>query len=185
MKQIRRAEMENEKMEARYEYREDEGSASNTAAEEKGSKAKADNLTTEARGSKAKVDNLTTEAKGGKAREANFTAKTRNDETEAEETRDRSAAETREGTIEITTKKKTTMITEQGRGFPFQLGRETPRNEIKMIVSQTTEARIQTSMTGQGTDDQWDNYRGCTNWGKRHYRDEDRDYWVSGNKRSH
>ena len=40
MKQIRRAEMENDKMEARSEFREDEGSASNTAAETKGSKAK-------------------------------------------------------------------------------------------------------------------------------------------------
>ena len=47
------------------------------------------------------------------------------------------------------------MITEQGRGFPFQLGREIPWDEIKMIVSQTTEAGIQTNMTGQGTDDQW------------------------------
>ena len=107
-------------------------------AEEKGSKAKADNLTTEAKGSKAKADNLTTEGKGGKARDANFTAETRNDETEVEETRDRSEAETREGTPEIMTK-KTTMITEQGGGFPFQLGREIPRNDIKMIVSQTTE----------------------------------------------
>ena len=148
---------------ARYEYREDEGSASNTAAETKGSKAKEnDNMTAEEKGSKAKADNLTTEAKGGKVREANFTAETRNDETQAEETRDRSEAETREGTIEITTK-KTTMITEQEGGFPFQLGREIPRNEIKMIVSQTTEAGIQTSMTGQGTDDQWENYRGCPN----------------------
>ena len=73
----------------------------NVTAEEKGSKAKADNLTTEAKGSKAKTDNLTTEAKGGKAREANITAETRNDETDGEETRDRSEAETRECTIEI------------------------------------------------------------------------------------
>ena len=190
--------MENEKMGARYEYREDEGSASNTAAEtegskakendnmtagEKSSKAKADNLTTEAKGIKAKADNITTEAKGGKAREANFTAETRNDETEAEETRDRSEAETREGTIEITTKRMT-MITEQGGGFPFQLGREVPQNEIKMIVSQTTEAGIHTSMTGQGTDDQWENYRGCTNWRKRHYRDENRDCWGVGKQKA-
>ena len=119
MKQIRRAEMESEKMEARYENREDEGSASNSAAETKGSKAKEnDNMTAEEKGSKAKADNLTTEAKGGKVREANFTAETRNDETEAEETRDRSEAETREGTIEITTK-KTTMITEQEEDFHF------------------------------------------------------------------
>ena len=120
----------------------DEGQAKendDVTAEGKGSKAKADNLTTEAKGSKAKADNLTTEAKGGKAREANFTAeKTRNDKTEVDETGDRSEAETREGTLEIMTK-KTTMITEQGRGFPFQLGREIPRNDIKMIVSQTTE----------------------------------------------
>ena len=75
------------------------------------------------------------------------------------------------------------MITEQGGGFPFQLGREIARNEIKMIVSQTTEAGIQTSMTGQGTDDQWENYRGCTNWGKRHYRDENRDHWRVGKQK--
>ena len=123
MRHIRRAEMENEKMEARYEYREDEGSASNTAAETKGSKAKEnDNMTAEEKGSKAKADNLTTEAKGGKAREANFTAETRNDETEAEESRDRSEAETREGTIEITTK-KTTMMTEQGGRISISTGK--------------------------------------------------------------
>ena len=125
MKQIRRVEMENEKMEARYEYREDEGSASNTAAETKGSKAKEnDNMTAEEKGSKAKADNLTTEAaKGGKVREANFTAETRNDETEeAEETRDRSEAETREGSIEITTK-KTTMITEQEGRIAISIGK--------------------------------------------------------------
>ena len=134
------------------------------------------------RAARQKADNLTTDAKGGKARKANFTAETRNDETEAEETRDRSEAQTRKGTIEITTK-KTTMITEQGGGFPFQLGREVPRKEIKMIVSQTTEAGIQTSMTGQGTDDQWKNYRGCTNWGKRHYRDKNRDFWGVGKQK--
>ena len=39
IKQLRRAEMENKEMEARSQYREDEGSASNTAAETKGSKA--------------------------------------------------------------------------------------------------------------------------------------------------
>ena len=38
-------------------------------------------------------------------------------------------------------------------------------------------------MKGQGTDDQWENYRGCTNWGKRHYRDENRDYWVVGKQK--
>ena len=114
MKQIRRAEMENEKMEARCEYSEDEGSASNTAAETKGSKAKEnDNMTAEEKGSKAKADNLTTEAKGGKARAVNFTTETRSDETGAEEIRDRSEAETGEGTIEITTK-KTTTISDQG-----------------------------------------------------------------------
>ena len=58
----------------------------------------------EERSCKAKADNFTTEAKGGKAREANFTMETGNDETEVDETKDRSDAETREGTIVITTK---------------------------------------------------------------------------------
>ena len=40
MKQIRRAEMDDEKMETRSEYREDGGSASNTAAETKGRQKK-------------------------------------------------------------------------------------------------------------------------------------------------
>ena len=52
-----------------------------------------------------------------------------------------------------------------------------------MIVSQTTEAGIQTNMKGQGTDDQWENYRGCTNSGKRHYRDENRDCWRVGKQK--
>ena len=124
----------------------------------------------EEKGCKAKADNFTTEAKGGKAREANFTMETGNGETEVDETKDRSDAETREGTIEVTTK-NTTMITEQG---------EMPRNEIKMIVSQTTEAGIQTSMTGQGTDDQSENYRGCTNWREQHYWDDNTDCWDVG-----
>ena len=129
--------MENEKIRWKQGVNTDDGSASNTAvetkgskakendnmtAEEKGSKAKADNLTTEAKGGNAKADNLTTEAKGGKAREANFTAETRNDETEAQETRDRSEAETREGTIQITME-KTTMITEQGGSLSISTGK--------------------------------------------------------------
>ena len=85
MKQIRRAEMENERMENRdnHNTRDDNDTK---------------NFTTEAKGSKAKADDLTTEEKGGKAR--------------TEESRSKSEAATRDDTIEITTK-TTTMINEQ------------------------------------------------------------------------
>ena len=79
MKQIRRAEMENERLEERDNH--DDYDAKKFTTEEKGSKAKADDFTTEETGGKAKADNLTetkdkkaradylaTEAKGGKAR---------------------------------------------------------------------------------------------------------------------
>ena len=65
MKQLRQADMENEKMEARCEYREDEGSASNTAAETKGRKAKEnDNMTAEEKGSKAMAGQPHNRSKG-------------------------------------------------------------------------------------------------------------------------
>ena len=86
MKQIRRAEMENERMENRDNH---------NARDDNDTK----NFTTEAKGGKAKADDLTTEAKGGKAR--------------TEESRSKSEAATRDDTIEITTK-TTTMINEQG-----------------------------------------------------------------------
>ena len=80
MKQIRRAEMENEKMETRYEYREDEGSASNTAAETKGSKAKEnDDMTAEEKRQQSKGGQPHNRSKGqrrqGKGKEPNFTGK--------------------------------------------------------------------------------------------------------------
>ena len=42
----------------------------------------------------------------------------------------------------------TEMINEQGGEFPFAMGSESPRNEVKMIISQRTETGIQTSETG-------------------------------------
>ena len=41
----------------------------------------------------------------------------------------------------------TEMINEQGGEFPFAMGSEFPRNEVKMIISQRTETGIQTSET--------------------------------------
>ena len=65
MKRIRRAEMENERMENRDNHNtKDDNDTKNFTAEAKGSKAKADNPTTETKGSKARADDLTTEAKG-------------------------------------------------------------------------------------------------------------------------
>ena len=94
------------------------------------SKARADDLTTEAKGSKAKADNSTTEAKGSKAKADDLTREEKNNKARTEESRIKSEAATREDTIEITTK-KTTMVTEQEGEFPFSLGREIPRNEVK------------------------------------------------------
>ena len=129
MKQIRRAEMEKERLEERdnHNVKDDndatiEAKADDFKTEEKGSKAKADNLTTEARGGKARTDDLAKGAKGGKTR------------TEEDSNRHEAATE---------------MIHEQGEEFTFIMGREFPRNEIKMIVKQRTEAGIQTSETGQ------------------------------------
>ena len=121
MKQIRRAEMENERLENSDNHNtRDDNDTKNFVAEAKGSKAKADDLT-EAKGSKARADNIATEAKGGKARN--------------EENSNKSEAATE-------------MINEQGGEFPFAMGSEFPRNEVKMIISQRTETGIQTSDGG-------------------------------------
>ena len=64
MKQIRRAEMENERLEDRDNHNtRDDSDAKNFTAEAKGSKARADDFTTEEEGGKAKTDNPT-EASG-------------------------------------------------------------------------------------------------------------------------
>ena len=136
MKQIRRAKMENERMENRDNH---------TARDDDDTK----NFTTEAKGSKTRADDLTTEAKGSNAR--------------TEESRGKSEAATRDDTIEITTK-TTTMVNEQEGEFPFTMGREIPRNEVKMIVSWRTETGIQTSETGHEMGEQWENYWRNTNW---------------------
>ena len=60
------------------------------------------------------------------------------------------------------------------------MGKGIPRNEVRMIVSQRTETGIQTSETGHEMGEQWENYWRNTNWGKRFYRDENRDYWGVG-----
>ena len=75
MKQIIRAEMENEKMENRdnHNTRDDDENAKDFTTEAKGSKARVDDLSTEAKGSKAKADNLTTEARGSKAKADDLT----------------------------------------------------------------------------------------------------------------
>ena len=157
MKQIRRAEMENERMENRDNHNtKDDNHAKNFTAQAKGSKARADNPTTGTKGSKARADDLTTEAKGGKAR--------------AEENSSKSEGATRDDTIEITTK-TTAMVTEQGEEFPFTMRREIPCNEVKMIIGQRTETGIQTSETGHEMGEQWEGHWRNTNWRKRF------DYW--------
>ena len=68
MKQIRRAEMENERLEDGDNHNtRDDNDAKNFTAEAKGTKARADDFTTEEKGGKAKADNPT-EAKGSKPR---------------------------------------------------------------------------------------------------------------------
>ena len=121
----------------------DDDNAKNFTTEAKGSKAKADDLTREGKNDNTRADDLATEAEDNKAR--------------TEESRGKSEAATRDDTIEITTK-TTTMGNEQGREFPFTLGREIPRNEVKMIVSQRTGTGIQTSVTGHEMGEQWENY---------------------------
>ena len=113
MKQIRRAEMENERLVR----------ADDSTTEEKGSTAKAGDFTTEETGGKARADYLATEAKGSKAR------------TEEDSNRHEAVAE---------------MIHEQREGFPFVMGREIPRNEIKMVIDQRTETGMQTNETTIG-----------------------------------
>ena len=98
-----------------------EAKADDFTTEETGGKAKADNLT-EAKGNKARADYLATEGKGSKAR------------TEEDSNRHEVAAE---------------MIHEQREEFPFVMGREIPRNGIRMVINQRTETGIQTSETGQ------------------------------------
>ena len=145
MKQIRRAEMENERLEDKDNHNtRDDNDAKNFTAEAKGSKARADDLATEAKGSKARADKIATEAKGGKAR--------------TEENSNKSEAATE-------------MVNEQGGEFPFVMGSEFPRNEVKMIINQRTETGIQTSETGHKMGEQWESHWRNTNWGKRF------DYW--------
>ena len=69
------------------------------------------------------------------------------------------------------------MIHEQGEEFPFVVGREIPRNEIRMVINQRTEAGIQTSETGQRVGEQWESQWRNTNWRKRF------DYWRVGKQR--
>ena len=69
------------------------------------------------------------------------------------------------------------MIHEQGEEFPFVMGREIPRNEIRMIINQRTETGIQTSETGHRVGEQWESQWRNTNWGKRF------DYWGVGKQR--
>ena len=63
------------------------------------------------------------------------------------------------------------MIHEQREEFPFVMGREIPRNEIRMVINQRTETGIQTSETGQRVGEQWESQWRNTNWRKRF------DYW--------
>ena len=157
MKQIRRAEMENERLEEadNHNAKDDndttkEARADDSTTEEKGGKAKADDFTTEETGGKARADYLATEAKGSKAR------------TEEDSNRREAVAG---------------MIHEQREGFPFVMGREIPRNEIRMVIDQKTETGMQTSETGQRVGEQWESQWKTNNWGKRF------DYWEVGKLR--
>ena len=69
------------------------------------------------------------------------------------------------------------MIHEQREEFPFVMGREIPRNEIRMVINQRTETGIQTSETGQREGEQWESQWRIKNWGKRF------DYWGVGKRR--
>ena len=75
MKQIRQAEMENERLEEadNHNAKDDndttaEARADDSTTEDKGGKAKADDFTTEETDGRARADYLATEAKGSKAR---------------------------------------------------------------------------------------------------------------------
>ena len=144
MKQIRRAEMENERLEeadnhnAKYDNDTTaEARADDSTTEEKGGKAKADDFTTEETGGRARADYLATEAKGSKAR------------TEEYSNMHDAAAE---------------MIHEQREEFPFVMGREIPRNEIRMVIDQRTETGMQTSETEQRVGEQWESQWKNNNW---------------------
>ena len=53
--------------------------------------------------------------------------------------------------------------------FPFVMGREFPRNEIKMIINQRTETEMQTSETGQRMGEQWESqWRNTMKTGWKH-----------------
>ena len=157
MKQIRRAEMENERLEEAGTITIQKMTTTKITAQAKGSKARADNHTTGTKG-QGKADDLTTEARGGKARADDLATGAKGGKTRTEEDSNRHEAATE-------------MIHEEGEEFPFVMGREFPRNEIKMIVNQRTEAGIQTSETGQRMGEQWESQWRNTNWGKRF------DYW--------
>ena len=126
MKQIRRAQVENERMENRDNHNtRDDNDTKNFTTEAKGSKAKADDLTTEAKGGKAKADDTTAEAKGGKARADDLTTEAKSGKARTEESRSKSEAATRDDTIQITTK-TTTMINEQGESSHSQWEKRDP-----------------------------------------------------------
>ena len=167
MKQIRRAEMENERLENRDNHNtRDDNDTKNLRQKQKGGKAKADDFTTttEAKGGTAKADNFTTETKGSKARADNLATEAKGGKARTEENSNKSEAATE-------------MINEQGGEFPFAMGSEFPRNEVKMIISQRTETGIQTSETGHKMGEQWESHWRNTNWGKRF------DYWGVGKQR--
>ena len=135
MKQIRRAEMENERLEETDNHNGKdnndtmaEARADDSTTEEKGGKAKADDFATEETGNKARADYLAIEAEGNKVR------------TEEDSNRHEAAVG---------------MIHEQREEFPFVMGREILRNEIRMVIDQRTETGIQTSETGQRVGEQW------------------------------
>ena len=143
MKQIRRAETENERLEETDNHNAKDND--DTMAE-----ARADDSTTEETDSKARADYLATEAKGNKARPA-----------------------------EDSNRHEAAVITihEQREEFPFVMGREIPRNEIRMVIDQRTETGMQTSETGQRVGEQWESQWRNNNWGKRF------DYWGVGKQR--
>ena len=146
MKQIRRAEMENERLEEAdnhnakdYNDTTAEARADNSTTEKKGGKAKADDFTTEEIGGRARADYLATEAKGSKARN------------EEDSNRHEAVAE---------------MIHEQREEFPFVMGRQIPRNEIRMVIDQKTETGMQASETVQRIGEQWESQWKNNNWEK-------------------
>ena len=143
MKQIRRAEMENERLEEtdNHNAKDDndttaEAMADDSTIEEKGGKTKADDFTTEI-GGRARAEYLAREATGSKAR------------TEEDSNRHEVATE---------------IIHEQREEFPFVMGREIPRNEIRMVIDQRTETGMQTNETDQRVGEQWESQWKNNNW---------------------